>query len=140
MRDPVESSFRETCWHLDRIGTWNRAVAGDRVVVGLADSWLHPVDPALTLPPSRLRAFTADGAAGDAAPLPTSHGTSVASLIASSPLGVAPRASLVFASVLRQGAGLGGFTGTPEQAAAGLRWLARAARRHATGEHCLRIG
>lgn len=114
------------CWHLDWLGRWDRADAGKGIVVGIADSWLHPVDPALALPASRVCAFASDGSVAEPVPLPSSHGTAVASLIASSALGVAPHASLVFASVLRQADGRGGFQGTPAQAAAGLRWLARA--------------
>lgn len=126
MRDGATTALAADCWHLEHIGRWNRAVAGEGIAVGVADSWLHPVEPALALPASAGRAFGADGSEADAAPLPTSHGTSVASLIASSAVGVAPCASLVFASVLRTSDGLGRFEATPAQAAAGLRWLSRA--------------
>ncbi|MGE0462512.1 MAG: S8 family serine peptidase [Vicinamibacterales bacterium] len=126
MSDGATPALAADCWHLERIGRWNRAAAGEGIVVGVADSWLHPVDPALARAMSGVRAFAADGSEADAAPLPTSHGTSVASLIAASAVGVAPCASLVFASVLRTPDGLGRFEASPAQAAAGLRWLSRA--------------
>jgi subtilisin family serine protease len=122
----VGSAGSGESWHLDRLGRWDRAAAGDGIVVGIADSWLHPVASALALPVSRVRAFAGDGSVTEPVPLPSSHGTAVASLIASAELGVAPRTSLVFASVLRQADAHGRFRGTSEQVAAGLRWLARA--------------
>ncbi|MCC7178985.1 MAG: S8 family serine peptidase [Acidobacteria bacterium] len=126
MSDGAVSATAADCWHLEHIGRWNRAVAGEGIVVGVADSWLHPVEPALARAVPDVRAFAADGSEAAAVPLPSSHGTSVASLIAASAHGVAPRASIVFASVLRQADGQRRFEATPEQAAAGLRWLARA--------------
>lgn len=126
MSDRAVLSGPGDCWHLGTLGRWDRAAAGDGIVVGIADSWLHPVDPVLALPTSRVRAFASDGCETEPVPVPSSHGTAVASLVASSALGVAPRASLVFASVLRQADERGRFHGTPDQVAAGLRWLARA--------------